>query len=76
MIKNIINNRKYEIIIKDNYIHLINYVNIIDICSNRIKILLNNSTVVINGSCLMISALDEFDMIIKGNIKGIEFINE
>ena len=76
MIKNIIDNKNYEMIIKDNFIHLINYINIIDISSNRISILLNINTIIISGSCLMISALDEFEMIIKGNIKGIEFKNE
>ena len=76
MIKNILNNKYYEINIKENSLHLINYINVIDIMSNKIDILLNNKTLIVNGSNLIICALDENELLIKGNIKGIEFINE
>ena len=73
MIKKIINDNRYEINIKENFIHLKNYKNIIDIYPNRISILLNNCKFVINGSNLIITGLDEYEIVIKGNIKGIDF---
>ena len=76
MIKNILNNKNYEINLKDNYLHLINYINVVDISLNKIRILLYNKTLVVNGNNLLISALDENELLIKGNIKGLEIINE
>ena len=76
MIKNILNNKNYEINLRDNYLHLINYINILDISSNKIRIMLNNNTIEIDGNTLLISALDENELLIKGNIIGIRFNNE
>jgi len=73
MIKNILNNKIYEICIKDNFFHLKNYVNIIDIYPNSISILLLDKKLNISGSNLIISAMDEYEILIKGNIKNIEF---
>lgn len=73
MIKNILNNKIYEICVKDNFFHLKNYVNIIDIYPNSISILLLDKKLNISGSNLIISAMDEYEILIKGNIKNIEF---
>ena len=72
MIKNIIKNNDYEIIIKNSFIHIKNYINILDISNTKISILLNQNKLIINGSSLLITALDQYELIIKGNIKGIE----
>lgn len=76
MIKKIIKDDNYEIIIKNCFIHLINYISIDNISSYNIIIHIKNKKLIINGNDLIISALDECELIIKGNIKGIEFINE
>ena len=72
MIKNIIKNNDYEILIKNSFIHIKNYINIVDISNTKISILLNQNKLIINGSSLLITALDQYELIIKGNIKGIE----
>ena len=76
MIKDILNNKCFEIDLKENCLHLINYINIIDINPNKINIQLNNKCLIINGSNLLICALDENELLIKGNISGLEFNNE
>lgn len=76
MIKDILNSKCFEINLKENCLHLINYINIIDISSKRIKILLNSEYLIVDGNDLIISALDESELLIKGNIIGIKFINE
>lgn len=76
MINNIIKNKNYEINIKLNYIHIINYIKIEDISFNNIKILLDNKIINIKGEKLLITKLDENEMLIKGLFKGIDFINE
>lgn len=76
MINNIIKNKNYEIKINLNYIHIINYIKIEDISFNNIKILLDNKIINIKGEKLLITKLDENEMLIKGLFKGIDFINE
>ncbi len=72
MIKKIIND-DYEINIKNCFLHVKNYKNIVEIYQSRIIILLKDKNLVINGSNLIICALDEYEILINGNIKGIEF---
>ena len=76
MIKNIIKNTNYEIRINTNYVHIINYIKIEDISFNNIKIHLNNKKINIKGEKLIITRLDENEMLIKGIFKGIDFIDE
>lgn len=62
-------NKDIEIYIKDNLIHIKNYNRVIDISNNKIEL----KDVVINGSNLIISKLDEYELCIKGKFKGIIF---
>ena len=72
MIKDIIRNNMYELIIKKNYLHIKNYKSIVEIYQNKIIIILHDSKLTVLGIDLIVSALDEYEMIIKGIIKGIE----
>lgn len=76
MIKNVIKNDNYEINIKDNFLHLINYINVLSISGSKIIIEIKDNNLIIFGNNLMISALDEYELIVRGIIKGIEFKNE
>lgn len=62
-------NKDIEIYIKDNHIHIKNYNKVIDISNNKIEL----KDVVINGTNLIISKLDEYELCIKGKFKGIIF---
>lgn len=76
MIKDIIKNKSYEIKIDVNYIYIINYLKINDISFNNINVSLNSKKININGEKLIITKLDENEMLIKGVFKGIDFIDE
>jgi len=69
-------NKKYEIILRDYCVYIKYYKRIIDINSNLVKIAFNSKILLIKGSNLMACALDEYEIVIKGNILSIEFINE
>lgn len=71
-----INKDNYEIIIKNNYIYIKNYLNINSVSNNNILINLKNIKLSIKGNDLVIVKLDKFDLLINGIIKGIDFINE
>ena len=62
-------NKDIEIYIKDNLIHIKNYNKVIDISNNKIEL----EDAVINGTNLIISKLDEYELCIKGKFKGIIF---
>ena len=68
--------KKYEIIIRNNYMHIKYYSKIIDIDTSKIEIYLDNNILLIKGSSLIVCALNEYEIVIKGIIKSIEFINE
>ena len=76
MIKDIIKNKNYEIKIDVNYIYIINYLKINDISFNNINVSLNSKKININGEKLIITKLDENEMLIKGVFKVIDFIDE
>lgn len=75
-ILNKIKNNNYELYIKENYIHIINYKEVIDLKDKEIYIKLNNINIKIKGNNLIINSLDEEELLIKGNIKEINFISE
>ena len=65
---------KYEIIIRDKYINIKNYKRVIDINDNKIEIILDKNKINISGSNLIVCGMDEYEILIRGNIKGIDFI--
>ena len=65
---------KYEIIIKDKYINIRNYKRVIDINDNKIEVILDKNRIIINGSNLIVCEMDEYEILVRGNIKGIDFI--
>ena len=74
MIKDIF--KKYEIILKANYMHIKYYSKIIDIDTSKIEVVLDERVLLIKGLKLIVCAMNEYEIIIKGSIKSIEFIDE
>ena len=67
---------KYEIIITKDYLYIKNYLKIESINSYKIIVELNDRKITIDGNNLIITKMDKYDLIMKGNIKGICFTNE
>jgi sporulation protein YqfC len=76
MINELLYNENSEIIINEKHVSIKNYKTIYSISNNKINILLKDKAINIIGNNLVITKLDKFDLKIKGNIKGIEFIDE
>jgi len=79
MIKSVfkyINNDSYEINITDHKVHILNYIKILDLSYKEISILVINKIINISGDDLSIRKLDDKELYIVGNIKGIGFIDE
>lgn len=68
--------KDYEINIYKDLIHIKNYNKIYDINCKSIVIKCKNKIIKIIGSNLIINKLDEYELCIAGEIKGIELLDE
>ena len=64
-------NKNYEIILKDNYIDILNYNEIIDFSMNKISIRCDNKMINIEGKNLIISKMLDDELLISGNVSSI-----
>ena len=62
-----------KIIVLDNKVNIVNYLKIEHFDNYKIIIKMNNKTVIINGSNLIITKLLKDELLIEGIIKGLEF---
>ncbi len=67
---------KYEIIITSDYLYIKNYLKVNSVKKEKTIIELSGVFLLIEGNNLIITKMDKYDLIIKGNIKGISFTNE
>lgn len=67
---------KYEIIITSDYLYIKNYLKVNSVKKEKTIIELSGVFLLIEGNSLIITKMDKYDLIIKGNIKGISFTNE
>lgn len=63
---------QYKIIIKQNTINIINYIEIKDFTSTQIIIKHKNGLTTITGTNLVVSKMQDNEALITGNIQSIE----
>ena len=68
---NYLYDREYKIIIKENYVNIINYDEIIDFTLNKISIKYKNKVIVIEGNNLTISKMVIDEVLVTGKITNI-----
>lgn len=68
----IITDKSYKIIIKENNINIINYKEIKDFSNNKVIITNYNGTTSILGENLVVSKMQDNEVLITGKIKTIE----
>ena len=64
--------KDYKIIIKSNYLNIINYNEVKDFSNTRIIVSSSNSTTTITGENLVISKMQDNEILITGQIETIE----
>ena len=70
-VNNYLCDREYKIIIKENYINIINYDEIVDFSLTKVSIKYNNKLIIIEGKNLVISKMLEQEVLITGNISNV-----
>ena len=68
---NYLYDKEYKIIIKENYINIINYDEIKDFSLTKVSIKYQNKIIIIEGKNLVISKMVENEVLITGNIINI-----
>lgn len=66
-----LNDREYKIIIKDNYLDLVNYDEIIDFSIGKISVKIQDKIITVEGKNLTISKMVENEVLITGIIFNI-----
>lgn len=66
----------YEICIKENILHIINYIKILKLSNNRIEIELENKQINIDGNNLIICSLNKNELLIKGSVENLKISNK
>ena len=65
--------KNYKIIIKENIINIINYKEIKDFSSTKIEITSSLGKTIITGENLVVSKMQDNEVLITGKIKMIQF---
>ena len=68
---NYLSDREYKIIIKENYIDIINYDEIIDFSLNKVSIRYKDKLIIVEGKNLVITKMIDEEVLITGNITTI-----
>ncbi len=70
-LNNYLYDKEYKIIIKENYVNIINYDEIIDFTFNKVSVKNKNKIIIIEGTNLTISKMVIDEVLITGNISNI-----
>ena len=62
----------YSITIKNNSVHIINYLELEDFSSTRVVVRYDSGKTILLGTDLVVSKMQEDELLIIGNIKTIE----
>ena len=75
-LNNYINENEYKIVIRGNYVNIINYKEILDFDNKKITIRHDNGITNIIGSDLVVSKMVEDEILIAGNLEEIKLKGE
>jgi len=64
---------EFKVIIMDDYINILNYIEILDFSSKEISIKYNGGIMFIKGSELVVAKMLDDELLIRGNIKSISY---
>lgn len=68
---NYLYDREYKIIIKENYLNVINYSEIVEFSTTRISIKCKRNIITIDGLNLVIAKMIDNEILVTGNISNV-----
>lgn len=70
-IDNYLYDREYKLILKDNSLDIVNYDEIVNFSLSQVIIKINDKVFTIEGSNLIISKMQDNEVLITGKVSGI-----
>ena len=70
-LSNYIEDREDKIIIKENFLNIVNYDEIVDFSLHKISVRIKNKLILVEGTKLVISKMLEREVLITGNISNL-----
>ena len=64
---------EFKVVITNDFVNVINYIEILDFSSKEISIKYDRGIVIIKGSELVVSKMMDDEVLIRGNIKNISY---
>ena len=64
---------EFKVVITNEFINIINYIEVIDFSDKEISIKYDNGIIIIKGNELVVSKMMDEELLIKGNIKNISY---
>lgn len=68
---NYLYDREYKIIIKENYLNVINYSEVVEFSTARISIKCKRNIITIDGLNLVIAKMIDNEILVTGNISNV-----
>lgn len=75
-INNYINDNNFKLSLYKNKLNIVNYKKLLSLEENYISVLLEKKKLIIKGNNLLLIKILDNELLIKGNIKSIEVIDE
>ncbi len=75
-LKNYLYDKKYFINFYDDYVHIFNYISLLDFNNEMVFLKMPNFSIRIKGDNLFITKMIKNELLIKGQVNLMEIINE
>ncbi len=63
----------HKVTIEKNRVHIINYIEIVDFSSDRVKLKYSDGLIILLGKDLVVSKMLEDELLIMGKLRSIEY---
>ena len=73
---NYLYDREYKITVKENYVDIVNYDEIVDFTLTKISVRYNNKIIIVEGNNLTISKMIDNEVLVMGLVTSIRINND
>lgn len=64
---------EFKVIVMENYLNIVNYLEVLDFSSKEISIKYDRGIMIIKGDNLVVSKMMDDELLIRGNVKSINY---
>ena len=64
---------EFKVIVMENYLNIVNYLEVLDFSSKEISVKYDRGIMIIKGDNLVVSKMMDDELLIRGNVKSINY---